>query len=205
MQNDKKQLSNIAFSKDAAGYDESKRYASLRQVYPKIVAEVLTEPFKNVLDVGCGTGALLSQIQEHRKNVNLFGIDLSQEMINVAHAKLGSTADLRVSESERLPFKNGAFDLVICTFSFHHHPNPAVVFKEIGRVLSPEGRLIMVDPLAPAPVRQVMNMLIPFMNDGTVHYYSKREMFGLSASAALAVSKWSRLNWHSYIMVAKVR
>ena len=48
-----------------------------------------------------------------------------------------------------------------------------------------------------------MNMLIPFMNDGTVHYYSKKEMFGLAESAGLTVSKWAKLNWHSYLMVAK--
>jgi len=203
MTNNKKELSNIEFSKDAADYDKSRRYASLRESYPKIVAEVLKKPVKTVLDIGCGTGALLLMIRSRQKSAKLFGIDISEEMIKVAQAKLGSAADLRVSESEKLPFKNGSFDLVLCTFSFHHHPNPMTVFKEIGRVLSPEGRLIMADPLAPFPIRQLMNSLIPFMKDGTVHYYSKKEMFGLAKAAELTVSKWAKLNWHSYVMVAK--
>jgi ubiquinone/menaquinone biosynthesis C-methylase UbiE len=201
--NDKKELSNIAFSKDAADYDLSRRYSSLRRVYPRIVEVALSQPFKTILDIGCGTGALLLMIQEQRKSVRFFGVDISEEMIQVAQAKLGSTADLRVSESEKLPFKSGSFDLVLCTFSFHHHPNPTTVFKEIRRVLSPTGRLIMADPLAPTPIRQVMNLLIPFMNDGTVHYYSRKEMFGLAESVGLTVSKWTKLNWHSYMMVAK--
>ena len=203
MKNDKKTLSNIEFSKDAADYDQSRRYSSLRESYPKIVAEALSQPFKTVLDIGCGTGALLMMIHEGKKDAKLFGIDISEEMIKVAHAKLGNAADLTVSDSEKLPFKSGSFDLVLCTFSFHHHPNPTVVFKEMHRVLSPEGRIITADPLAPTPIRQVMNMLTPSMNDGTVHYYSKKEMFRLAESVGMTVSKWAKLNWHSYLMAAK--
>jgi ubiquinone/menaquinone biosynthesis C-methylase UbiE len=203
LNNDRKTLSNIEFSKDAANYDQSRRYASLRESYPKIVAEALSQPLKTALDIGCGTGALLMMIHQGRKDAKLFGIDISEEMIKVAQAKLGNAADLTVSDSEKLPFKSGSFDLVLCTFSFHHHPNPAVVFKEMHRVLSPTGRLIMADPLGPAPLMKVMNMLIPFMKDGTVHYYSKKEMFRLAASAGLTVSKWAKLNWHSYVMVSK--
>ena len=201
--NDKKTLSNIEFSKDAADYDQSRRYSSLKKSYPKIVAEALSKPFKKVLDIGCGTGALLMMIHERKKDAKLSGVDLSEEMIKVAYAKLGNAADLTVSDSEKLPFKSGSFDLVLCTFSFHHHPNPTATFKEMHRVLSPEGRIIMTDPLGPIPLMKVMNMLIPFMRDGTVHYYSKKEMFGLADSVGWTVSKWAKLNWHSYLMVAK--
>jgi ubiquinone/menaquinone biosynthesis C-methylase UbiE len=203
LKNDKKTLSNIEFNKDAADYDQSRRYSSLRESYPKIVAEALNQPFKTVLDIGCGTGALMMLIHDGKKDAKLFGVDISEEMIKVAQAKLRNAADLTVSESEKLPFESGSFDLVLCTFSFHHHPNPTVVFREMYRVLSPEGRIIMADPLGPTPLMQVMNMLIPFMNDGTVHYYSKKEMFRLAESAGLTVSKWAKLNWHSYLMVAK--
>jgi len=202
MTSNRKELSNRTFSEHAADYDQSPRYATLRTSYPLILAEALRLPFETILDVGCGTGALLSLLGQQHKNAKLYGIDISEEMIKASKAKLGSTADLRVSESEKLPFKRGSFDLVMCTFSFHHHPNPTIVFKEMHRVLSPGGRLIMADPLAPTPVRQVMNMLIPFMNDGTVHFYSKKEMFELAASAGLTASKWAKPNRHSYLMVA---
>ena len=96
MTNNQKELSNIEFSKDAADYDKSRRYASLRKSYPKIVAEVLKKPVKTVLDIGCGTGALLLMIRSRQKSAKLFGIDISEEMIKVAQAKLGSAADLRV-------------------------------------------------------------------------------------------------------------
>jgi len=203
LKNDNKALSNIEFSKDAADYDHSRRYASLRAVYSKIVDEALSQPFKSLLDVGCGTGALMLMVQERLPNAKLFGIDISEEMIKVATAKLAAKADLRVSDSENLPFESGSFDLVLCTFSFHHHPNAEAVFKGFGNLLARNGRLIVADPLAPTPVRQVMNILIPFMKDGTVRYYSKREMYVLAESAGLSISKWATLNWHSYMMVAQ--
>jgi ubiquinone/menaquinone biosynthesis C-methylase UbiE len=124
-------------------------------------------------------------------------------MIMTAKAKVGKVADLRVSDSETLPFKNGSFDLVTCTFSFHHYPNPKGVLLEIQRVLSPEGRLIMADPLAPFPLRQVLNFLVPLRKDGTVRYYSKKEMLGLAKNIGFKVSKWKKLNWHIYMMVAQ--
>ena len=202
MTNDKKQLSNTNFSKDAADYDQSSRYATLRVSYPAIADEALNKPFQTVLDIGCGTGALLQMIQEKRKDARLFGVDLSEQMIQVAKAKLGEKADLRVSDSEKLPFPNEAFDLVMCTFSFHHYPNPGAVLLEM-RVLAPSGRLILADPSTTIPLlRQLVNFVHLFTKDGTVRIYSKKEMKALAEAAALEFVKWGMLNWHSYLLVA---
>lgn len=204
MRDDKKELSNIEFSKDAADYDQSKRYDSLRETYPAIVAEAVSSPFGAILDIGCGTGALLQMIQVKKKDARLFGVDLSEKMVQVAKAKLGGKADLRVSDSEKLPFPNGAFDLVMCTYSFHHYPNPGAVLSEVRRVLAPGGRLILVDPTTSIPLlRQMVNFRNLFIKDGTVRIYSKKEMKALVEAAAFKVAKWSMLNWHSYMMVAQ--
>jgi ubiquinone/menaquinone biosynthesis C-methylase UbiE len=202
MEDNRKELSNIAFSRDAATYDRSSRYAPLRRSYPAIVAEAVRVPFEAILDVGCGTGALLSLIRRENKTARLFGIDISESMIGVAKAKLGGDANLLVSESENIPFREGSFDLLTCTFSFHHHPNPATVLMEMRRVLSGNGRLILADPLIPAPMRQIFNLLIPWSKDGAVRYYSRRELLALVRSAGFRVSRWGKLNWHSYMLVA---
>ena len=202
MKKDKKTLSTLEFGKDAADYDSSRRYSSLRDSYPRIVEEAVAQPFTAMADIGCGTGALLMMIHDRRKNARLFGIDISEEMIKVAKAKLGAKAELRVSDSENLPFKDGSIGLVTCTFSFHHHPNASAVFKEFHRILAPQGRLIMADPLAPFPLRNIMNVFVPFSKDGTVRYYSRPEMAALAESAGLSMTTWAKLNWHSYLMVA---
>ena len=143
-------------------------------------------------------------IQEKRKDARLFGVDLSEQMIQVAKAKLGEKADLRVSDSEKLPFPNEAFNLVMCTFSFHHYPNPGAVLLEVRRVLAPSGRLILADPTTAIPLlRQLVNFVHLFTKDGTVRIYSKKEMKVLAEAAALEVAKWRMLNWHSYMMVAR--
>jgi ubiquinone/menaquinone biosynthesis C-methylase UbiE len=52
-------------------------------------------------------------------------------------------------DAEQLPFPAGTFDLVSCQCSFHHMPKPQLVLREMVRVAKPEGRLVIIDPLAP--------------------------------------------------------
>ena len=93
---DAKELSRTTFNRDAAEYDRSQKYAPLRSRYGIVVAQALHYQFQTLLDVGCGTGALLYQLSQQGKSAKLFGIDLSEEMAKVAKAKLAQKADLRV-------------------------------------------------------------------------------------------------------------
>ena len=201
MNSDKKALSKAVFDKDAATYDHSSKYPFLKE-HSRVAEEGLKHPFLTMLDVGCGTGSLLSMIHEKKPDAKLFGADLSDEMIKVAKGKLGEKADLRVADSEHLPFKEKSFDLISCTFSFHHYPNPKAVFTEIARVLNPGGKLILADAHF-APLRPIINLfVIPFSKEGEVRIYSKKEMYALAQSAGLTVLKWEKINWHVYMMVA---
>jgi ubiquinone/menaquinone biosynthesis C-methylase UbiE len=200
---DKKELSRRAFSRDAADYDRSPKYASLRSKYHFVVEEALRRPFRTVLDVGCGTGALLALIRAQRMDAQLCGIDLSEEMVRVAKEKLDEEVELKVSDSEKLPFEDQRFDLVTCTGSFHHYPNPRAVLKEMRRVLSSNGRLLLGDPSVFPPLHWLMNLFVPFSKDGTVRYYSRNEMVGLVESAGFKVIRWRKLDWHSYVMLAE--
>jgi len=202
MTKDRKALSKAEFERDAAEYDQSPKYATLRRSYQMIADEALERPFRMWLDVGCGTGALLQMVGRQNRDAMLSGVDLSDQMIHVARSRLGENADLTVSDSEELPFDSGHFDLVTCTFSFHHYPNPQRVVREMARVLAPGGRVIIADPSPFFPVRELLNLAAPFREDGTVRFYSKGEMADLVESAGLVVSRWSKLNWHSFLMVA---
>ena len=48
-------------------------------------------------------------------------------------------------DSERLPFQDGAFDIVTCANSFHHYPHQDRAVAEMHRVLKPGGRLLLLD------------------------------------------------------------
>ena len=203
MRDDRMQLSKTHFDRDATEYDKSAKYAPVRARYRYIVDEALRYQFQTWLDVGCGTGALLSMIGEQRKSAQLFGIDLSEQMIRVAREKLGNRADLRVSDSERLPFGDEKFDLITCTFSFHHYTNPQAVLTEMSRVLAPQGKLIVIDPLLFTPLRQIFNFLAPFRQEGAVRFVSKNLMYDLAKSVDFKVTKWITLDCFYFLMVAE--
>ncbi|MGA2985285.1 MAG: class I SAM-dependent methyltransferase [Terriglobia bacterium] len=104
-----------------------------------------------VLDIACGPGAFALALAPHVHFVR--GVDLTPEMLRRACAyqaeKQISNAAFVRGDAEQLPFPAGTFDLVSCQCSFHHMPKPQVVLREMVRVVKPEGRLLIIDPLAP--------------------------------------------------------
>jgi ubiquinone/menaquinone biosynthesis C-methylase UbiE len=200
-----KDRSRTSFDGDAAAYDKSALYASNRARYKYVIDEALQRPFHNVLDIGCGTGALLSLISQKRESAMLFGVDLSEQMVRLAQAKLFGKANLFVRDSEHLPFNDNQFELITCTFSFHHYPQPIAALSEMTRVLTVSGRLILADIWAADPLRKIANLFLPLANKGDVRIYSRRELCDHATSADLTVVKWSRLGWHGCLMVCEKR
>ena len=98
-----------------------------------------------ILDVACGTGALLQMISALNPGATLFGADLSPEMLGVAQSRLGSAAELCIARADKLPFDSGSFDTVVTTNAFHFFPLPGPALGEMSRVLKPNGRLVITD------------------------------------------------------------
>ena len=99
----------------------------------------------DVLDVGCGTGIQLAAYQQAGCRVS--GIDTSQAMLNVAHRRLGERADLQLGDAARMPYPDGAFDLVLAA-TVLHEMGPEVrgtVLDEMKRVLRSDGRMLVID------------------------------------------------------------
>jgi ubiquinone/menaquinone biosynthesis C-methylase UbiE len=101
---------------------------------------------ERVLDVGCGTGELLSSIAERHSRAKLAGIDPVAEMLAVAAKKLaGRNADLRVGWADELPWPNASFDLVVSCNVFHYISHPGPALRQMTRVLAPGGRIVITD------------------------------------------------------------
>ncbi len=99
----------------------------------------------HVLDVGCGTGIQLASYQDAGCRVS--GIDTSQAMLDVARRRLGKGADLQLGDAARMPYPDGAFDLVLAA-TVLHEMDPEVrgsVLDEMKRVLRPDGRMLVID------------------------------------------------------------
>jgi len=99
-----------------------------------------------VLDVGCGTGKFAFRLHNKNRDLKIHGVDLSEEMINKAKAKLKTDEiEFRTGDVEELPYESHTFDIITCSNSFHHYPKPVVVLKEFHRVLAPGGHVMIVD------------------------------------------------------------
>jgi SAM-dependent methyltransferase len=118
-------------------------YAGVLRVLLDVAAR--TNPAAcRVLEVGCGTGKWLSELE--RKGFCVAGIDPSAEMVR----RCASLGDLRIGHAEELPWEAASFDLVVCVNALHHFRSPRDAIVEAHRVLRPGGAFVSIglDPVA---------------------------------------------------------
>ncbi len=145
------------FEKWALSYDRSRLnefvfFPSVRRCQEEIIrwkANRPAAPFR-ALDIGCGTGTLLSLLEADPDAEALVGLDYADGMARRAHDKFAAANEphrmLAVrGDAERLPFAHAAFDVVTCCNSFHHYPHQERAVAEFYRVLRPGGMLILID------------------------------------------------------------
>jgi ubiquinone/menaquinone biosynthesis C-methylase UbiE len=155
-----------------------------------LIKELEGKNFKTLLDVGCGNGIFLSMVL-NKFDVEVSGIDISPGMVEKSKELLDGRADLKVGDSENLPWNDRSFDVVTCSASFHHYPGPERVLKEMKRILRPGGFLMIADPFTSNELlRFFANILIKFSKSGDVRIYSQKEMRELLEKGGFAVIKW---------------
>jgi len=128
----------------ASRYDRRwRRYveASTRETLNRIPIA----PGARILDVGCGTGALLAAMAATCPAATLCGLDPVAAMLDRARQRLPATVALQRGWGERLPFAGGVFDVVTSNSAFHYVPAPERALAEMHRVLRPQGVLVVTD------------------------------------------------------------
>jgi ubiquinone/menaquinone biosynthesis C-methylase UbiE len=116
-----------------------RRYEQIQRGKYEIVTENLPR-VRKVLDLGCGTGMLLSLLA--RRSEFVVGVDSSPEMLELARKRRGSAA-LVLADADHLPFADRSFDAVISVTLLQNMPDPAATVREVARVAKPEGILIL--------------------------------------------------------------
>src|SRR5437660_2846327 len=103
-----------------------------------------------VLDVACGPGLVVAAFAKVCRQAT--GIDLTPAMIEKARehaAALGLTnVAWHVGNVLPLPFPDRTFSVVVSRFAFHHFPDPLAVLREMARVCTRPGRVVVADMAA---------------------------------------------------------
>jgi ubiquinone/menaquinone biosynthesis C-methylase UbiE/Fe2+ or Zn2+ uptake regulation protein len=136
------------FAENAADWRTIRALHVAEDAVEKAIVEALgSRPFEAFLDLGTGTGRLL-ELTSHLYS-RAVGIDSSTDMLAVARANLDragiANAQVRLGDIYNLPLPRDAFDVVTIHQVLHYLDDPERAIAEAARVLSPGGRLLIVD------------------------------------------------------------
>jgi SAM-dependent methyltransferase len=114
--------------------------------YAKWIELISASPDSEVLEMGCGSGALLSRLPCKLK----IGVDPVESLLANS-----SSFDAILAVSEGTPFPDESFDLVFFKHSLHHVQNKNRGLSEAIRILRKNGRLIIIEPNLEHPQRRI--------------------------------------------------
>src|SRR5215470_2556158 len=154
-----------------------------------IVEAVRPGPEDTVLDVACGPGLVVCAFAPHVQHAT--GIDVTPAMLERARklaAEKGlSNVSWRHGDVYSLPYADCSVSIVTTRFSFHHFLDPAAVLREMVRVCTPQGRIVVVDDYASEnPVKAAeFNRLEKLRDPSHVRCLTLTELRGLFPAAGL--------------------
>jgi len=93
---------------------------------------------QRVLDVGCGPGALTTELVERLGPDSVAAIDPSESFVAAARAR-NPQVDVRQGTAEQLPFPDDAFDAALAQLVVHFMSDPVAGLQEMRRVTRPDG------------------------------------------------------------------
>ena len=129
----------------ATQYEEHAAAAPYNALYdrPATLRLVGDVTGKRVLDAACGPGFYIEQLLA--RNAEVVGCDASPAMIELARARVGERAALRVHSLDD-PFSwlgSGTVDVVLCALAYHYVTNRIGFLREVHRLLHREGVLVI--------------------------------------------------------------
>lgn len=115
---------------------------------------------KDVVDVGCGGGALVRALIERGARVT--GVEISEsQMVEAIERDDGRGARYLVGRAERLPLEDASVDVVVFMRSLHHVPQAdlGAALGEARRVIRPGGAVYVAEPLAEGAFFELTRMV----------------------------------------------
>ena len=125
--------------------DHSLNDPDVRQAWRALLLGALPPPPARTADLGCGTGTLSVLLAESGYEVH--GLDLSPRMIELARDKAHGIDGVRFTRGDAFdpPLTEATYDVVLCRHVLWAMPEPAVALTRWLRLLTPTGRLLLVE------------------------------------------------------------
>jgi ubiquinone/menaquinone biosynthesis C-methylase UbiE len=173
-----------------------------------------------VLEIGCGNGRSIFDLLNITQSIT--GIDHDPRAINEATKNFSSykTINLQVANATELPFKDHAFEYVMCLSTFVNFADAKfLALEEMKRVLKPDGKIIMSVYNENALPDRMSNykkigLKIKFVDNGTVVFdedfvdniseqFSESELLNIFSKSSLTVEKLEKLEVAYLILLSK--
>ncbi|GAX91317.1 malonyl-ACP O-methyltransferase BioC [Effusibacillus lacus] len=144
-----KRLLQKRFSQNAKTYDQ---YANVQKTMAGKLMDLALRAFPatgfhpprefRILEIGCGTGFLTSQLLRHFPNASITAVDLAPGMIEIAKQRIaGESVDFRVGDIEEMDL-DGTYDLIISNATFQWFNQLPLTVKRLFDVLGQQGVLL---------------------------------------------------------------
>lgn len=183
-----------------------------RLSYPEtaqVVADAVPGTARLVLDAGCGPDPGVGTLLAQRQGTVVVVLDIGLGTVRLARAKaaLAGTPLLAVvGDVERLPFRDGVFDAVVCDDTIEHLPDDAEGLRQLRRVCVPGGTVVVATPnrwSAQVLVRRLRDLRARRRRPRSHYYaaeshlreYTWTELARLSRGAGLRVVARRTVDW----------
>lgn len=129
--------------------DESYPFAGYKKILNEIYNRILNASYKSVLDIGFGTGTLISSLYE--RGLKIYGQDFSKRMLEKAQEKMPEAQFFEGDFSKGLavPLLENKYDVIIAAYSLHHltDSEKVILLKRLFGLLN-KGRVIYIADVA---------------------------------------------------------
>lgn len=174
---------------EAIAYD-AMDFRAVNQDFADLVVTTHPQETALVLDLGTGTAQIPILLGQQQPQWHIKGTDLARSMLalgqkNVVAAGLSEQIELVYADAKNLPWPDQSFDVIISNSLIHHLPDPLPCFKEMGRLLKPQGKIIVRDLFRPDSTADIDRIVAAAEGPGFDD--RQRQLFWDSLHAAFTV------------------
>ena len=128
-------------------WDDMKTYGPFSRHGRRILKEMIRPlDFRSVLDVGCGQGAFLQELQSELPHIEVHGIDISSSAVELARKRVANGRFSMLDITTK--FLEEKCDLVVCSEVVEHIPDDVLALQNLRRmtgkyllISTPQGRM----------------------------------------------------------------